>query len=565
MLIRIISKEGIFSEVTINKDIITVGRDTSNDININDEKVSRNHLIIVKENDALKVTDCSSRNGTIVNSLKINPNIAYPLSISSQIKIGDTTLNIIETGKEGSSNTSGGSKIRSLVPIFIVLPLVIITVLILSIMLNMPAKTGSQAGTTNTENSKTSVTDSNKENMQGQQSGVSNTDGSQNSQTTTQQNDLGRIIEIMTPSIVEIAAGDGVSGNGVYGSGTVYKKNGYILTNNHVIEGAKKIVVRDLNQKSYEAQVIAAYPEIDIALIKVNSSSFTAPQYGDSSKLKTGNSIIAIGNPYGLTNTVTTGIVSAIRDLPDDKGNIMIPGIIQHDAALNQGNSGGPLINYSGEIVGINSFMISSNETSSGLGFAIPVNVIIDHIKNDLNILPDYYGNIKAVTETTTTETTASAAASGQSEETTQGVETTTTQKVQFANDFSLKDMAGNTISISAFQGKTIVLNFFATWCPPCVEEIPFFIKVYNSYKNRNVQFIGISLDSDLNALKNFISEKGINYPVIIDDGKVSNIWGINAIPTTFILDRNGNKIGDPKVGSMTQAELTSLLDNTIS
>jgi serine protease Do len=163
------------------------------------------------------------------------------------------------------------------------------------------------------------------------------------------------------------------------GSGFIINKEGYIVTNNHVIENADKIEVILKDEKEYEAEIIGRDPNTDLALIKIKSEdNFPTLKLGDSSKVKIGQWVAAIGNPFGLDNTVTAGIVSA-------KGRVIGSGpyddFIQTDASINPGNSGGPLLNMDGEVIGINTAIIASGQ---GIGFAIPVNMakgIIDQLK----------------------------------------------------------------------------------------------------------------------------------------------------------------------------------------
>lgn len=536
MLVRIINKDGRVSEYTQNKDSITFGRDATNDIPVADEKVSRNHLIIVKEQGLLKVKDLGSTNGTYIDSVKINPQMSYDISLTSNIKIGNTTIGLIDIKAKSSE---GGKKLNSLIPVFIIVPIIIIAVVTL-IVTNFRSNATQSTGTAQI----TQVTDTSSEVVSSTTANAAGTTDQTAKQNTDTNPGLNDIKSNISPSIVEITAQNPNSDEGVYGSGIIYSKDGYIITNNHIIENYKLISVRDSNQNEYEADIIAFYPEIDIAVLKIDNNKAVSPKFGDSSKLKVGDSIIAIGNPYGLAGTVTAGIVSAIRDMSVKQGGVVFPGMIQHDAAMNEGNSGGALVNSKGEVVGVNSFIISSDGTNTGLGFAIPINLIIEYIKNDLNINP---GETSAVTSESILE-----------EET---QITQSTQQSPYSNNFTLKDLTGKSISLSDFQGKNIVLNFFASWCPPCREEIPDFIDVYNSYKGKNWQFIGVSLDSELNAINTFVSESKINYPVLMDDGKVSNIWGITAIPTTFILDVNGNIAYGPHEGSMSKQDLINLIE----
>lgn len=154
------------------------------------------------------------------------------------------------------------------------------------------------------------------------------------------------------------------------GSGFVIDKEGYILTNNHVVEKASSIKVKLTDGKEYEAKVIGKDAKTDLALIKINArNSLPVAALGDSDKLEVGDWVLAIGNPFGLEQTVTTGIVSA-------KGRVIGQGpyddFIQTDASINPGNSGGPLFNLKGEVVGINTAIVSGGH---GIGFAIPINV----------------------------------------------------------------------------------------------------------------------------------------------------------------------------------------------
>ncbi len=158
------------------------------------------------------------------------------------------------------------------------------------------------------------------------------------------------------------------------GSGFVFDKKGHVITNAHVVEGATKVVVTFLDGRSYNAEIIGVDTFTDIAVIKVNADlSLLHPlPLGDSSNLQVGEPIAAIGNPFGLSGSMTSGIVSQLgRLLPSGEG-YSIPDVIQTDAAINPGNSGGPLLNMRGEIVGINTAIQSATGEFTGVGFAIP-------------------------------------------------------------------------------------------------------------------------------------------------------------------------------------------------
>lgn len=164
-------------------------------------------------------------------------------------------------------------------------------------------------------------------------------------------------------------------GIGGVGSGFVYDSNGHIITNDHVVENAEKLTVTFLDGRSYKAKIIGQDIYTDLAVIKVNASSdvLQSLPVGDSSKLRVGETIAAIGNPFGLSGSMSSGIISQVgRLLPSQDRGFQIPDIIQTDAAINPGNSGGPLLNMRGEVVGINTAIQSETGDFAGVGFAIP-------------------------------------------------------------------------------------------------------------------------------------------------------------------------------------------------
>ncbi len=160
------------------------------------------------------------------------------------------------------------------------------------------------------------------------------------------------------------------------GSGFIISKDGYILTNHHVVDGADQVIVRMSNRKEYEARVIGSDKAADVAVLKIDADeSLPTVRIGDSEKLKVGQWVLAIGSPFGFDHSVTAGIVSALgRSLPSDN---YVP-FIQTDVAINPGNSGGPLLNLDGEVVGINSQIYSRTGGFMGLSFAIPIELAMD-------------------------------------------------------------------------------------------------------------------------------------------------------------------------------------------
>ena len=159
------------------------------------------------------------------------------------------------------------------------------------------------------------------------------------------------------------------------GSGFVISQDGYILTNAHVVEAADEITVKFNDKREFKARVIGVDRRTDVGLIKIEASGLQAVRFGDPSKLKVGEWVVAIGSPFGFENTVTAGIVSAKgRSLPQEN---FVP-FIQTDVAINPGNSGGPLFNLSGDVVGINSQIYSRTGGFMGLSFAIPIDVALD-------------------------------------------------------------------------------------------------------------------------------------------------------------------------------------------
>ena len=189
------------------------------------------------------------------------------------------------------------------------------------------------------------------------------------------------IFEKSEPGVVRVNVqrNETINGNGGLGSGFVFDKKGHIVTNAHVVLDAKKIVVTFLDGRSYNAEIIGVDEYTDLAVIKVDADLILLRPLalGDSSNLKVGEQIAAIGNPFGLSGSMTSGIVSQLGRLLPSGSGYSIPDVIQTDAAINPGNSGGPLISMRSEVVGINTAIQSTTGEFTGVGFAIPSKTIV--------------------------------------------------------------------------------------------------------------------------------------------------------------------------------------------
>jgi len=170
-----------------------------------------------------------------------------------------------------------------------------------------------------------------------------------------------------------------------YGSGVILSADGFIVTNNHVIEDAQKIKVILNDKREFEAKLVGTDPSTDIALLKVDAKELPFLTYGDSNILKLGEWVLAVGNPFNLTSTVTAGIISArARNLGINENQMAIESFIQTDAAVNPGNSGGALVNQQGNLIGINTAIASGTGSYMGYSFAVPVSIVkkvVDDLK----------------------------------------------------------------------------------------------------------------------------------------------------------------------------------------
>jgi putative serine protease PepD len=188
--------------------------------------------------------------------------------------------------------------------------------------------------------------------------------------------DVGAVYRSARAGVVEITVS--VPGGAAQGSGFVYDSRGNIVTNDHVVEDASSIKVAFPDGSNYNASLVGADPSTDLAVIKVDAppSKLRPLTLGDSGQLQVGDSVVAIGSPFGLEETVTSGIVSALHREMTSPNSFAIPNSIQTDAAINHGNSGGPLLDGSAHVIGVNTQIKSDSGGNEGVGFAVPSNTI---------------------------------------------------------------------------------------------------------------------------------------------------------------------------------------------
>jgi S1-C subfamily serine protease len=195
-----------------------------------------------------------------------------------------------------------------------------------------------------------------------------------------------RLVEDITPSVVNIQVtvrqedifGNIREGEGI-GSGIIYSSDGYIITNSHVASKAEELLVTLYDGTEYEAELIGENEDTDIAVIKIMADNLKEASFTSIENVRVGEIAIAVGSPFGLTQTVTTGVVSAKgRDISAYADTIPMVDLVQTDAAINQGNSGGPLLNSSGQVIGINTIILSPSGANIGIGFAIPSDTAVN-------------------------------------------------------------------------------------------------------------------------------------------------------------------------------------------
>ncbi len=180
----------------------------------------------------------------------------------------------------------------------------------------------------------------------------------------------------VSPSVVNISVLTPLGSSG--GSGFVLDTDGHIVTNNHVVEGARQILVRFADDTTVEAELVGADADSDLAVIQVDvpADLLKPVQLGDSSELRVGQRAIAVGNPFGFEQTMTTGIISALGRVVRQESGFSLAQLIQTDAAINPGNSGGPLLDSRGRVIGVNTLIFSNSGSSSGVGFSVPVDTV---------------------------------------------------------------------------------------------------------------------------------------------------------------------------------------------
>jgi S1-C subfamily serine protease len=205
------------------------------------------------------------------------------------------------------------------------------------------------------------------------------TSGSSTTIVTSEEQAIENAVKIASPAVVQINI-TSVSQNPFgfssgtqegLGSGFIITSDGYILTNNHVVEGATKITVMLKDGREFSGQVVGTDATSDVAVVKIKGTNLPTVQLGDSSALTVGQKVIAIGNPYGLSQTVTTGVISALERNVQASATENLVGVVQTDAAINPGNSGGPLVDLSGRVVGMNTMIY---QDAQGLGFSVSIN-----------------------------------------------------------------------------------------------------------------------------------------------------------------------------------------------
>ncbi len=194
------------------------------------------------------------------------------------------------------------------------------------------------------------------------------------------------IVKTITPSVVNVRVritrenllGEEIQGEGL-GAGVIYDDRGYIITNNHVAGDAEELLVTLWDGREYEPEVIRADVNADVVVIKIDAEDLKAAEFTFIASVEVGEIVIAVGSPFGLQQTVTMGVISAKgRDITISPETLPMVNLVQTDAAINQGNSGGPLVNSNGQVIGINTMILSPSGASAGIGFAVPSDTVVN-------------------------------------------------------------------------------------------------------------------------------------------------------------------------------------------
>lgn len=189
----------------------------------------------------------------------------------------------------------------------------------------------------------------------------------------SEQDSMSQLFKDTDQSVVSITA---FGSKNAQGSGFIYSENGHIVTNQHVVEGANRIEVSFIDGTTRKARVVGTDPYTDLAVLKVNKKELESLEIGNSSKVEVGQRAVAIGNPFGLRGSMTSGIISQKGRTLRTQGGFSTPNVLQTDAAINPGNSGGPLMNIQGDVIGVNTAIETNTGVFSGIGFAIPSNTV---------------------------------------------------------------------------------------------------------------------------------------------------------------------------------------------